>query len=427
MSRFLLISFLISCSCLTSTAQKQSYRNHPDFKVDSTSTTSYKYLYYQTRVPLLMDWIDEQVSYINDTCYTSTLLKIYNELAALKAKNVNYASISEQILLFERKANEEYEEHKSCYLWYALIRKHLLNKNTNEAENLMLESIKLAGESRYVESKELLLKSYQMDSTNACVNILLFENECFYNSYNVKALVYIDKVISITNGDPIFNLQPYIEKSMVFYENENYASALDNINMHLSKYPTSVEGLNVRAYICSETKNYQDAIADYFKILANINTYNGYYRLDSADVLNSLAWNYYLMKDYPKCIQYAEQSLKLKPKEVEVIHTLASGYYGMGEYEKCIFEMTEALKSDVGYEELWFLRGQCYEKQHKDHLACHDYRKAYLLGYEEALEPMKAICGNSVNEEWVNKQKFTPKPYEMKKYRRMVDLKGFGL
>ncbi len=69
--------------------------------------------------------------------------------------------------------------------------------------------------------------------------------------------------------------------------------------------------------------------------------------LESAEVYNSLAWEFALRKKYPKDVILAAQlAHELAPDDPNIMDTLAEAFYASGQYEKAVFWEKEALKRE---------------------------------------------------------------------------------
>ncbi|MEN3045030.1 MAG: DUF1028 domain-containing protein [Candidatus Hydrothermales bacterium] len=73
--------------------------------------------------------------------------------------------------------------------------------------------------------------------------------------------------------------------------------------------------------------------------------------LKNADVYNNLAWEFALMKKYPKeTIEAAKRAHELSPEDPNIMDTLAEAYYAAGMYKEAIFWEKKALEKEPNNE-----------------------------------------------------------------------------
>ncbi|MEN3046880.1 MAG: DUF1028 domain-containing protein [Candidatus Hydrothermales bacterium] len=69
--------------------------------------------------------------------------------------------------------------------------------------------------------------------------------------------------------------------------------------------------------------------------------------LKNADVYNNLAWEFALMKKFPKeTIEAAKKAHELSPEDPNIMDTLAEAYYAAGMYKEAIFWEKKALEKE---------------------------------------------------------------------------------
>ncbi|MDD4972411.1 MAG: hypothetical protein PHT07_23525 [Paludibacter sp.] len=227
------------------------------------------------------------------------------------------------------------------------------------------------------------------------------------NGDTTKALDYLNKVISRSNGIKITTFDPYLTRAWIYFLQKQYSPATTDLKRVLKNDSNNLHALSIRGYIKRQLKDYNGSNADFQRMLKCLQSKPFSVVADSAFILNGIGWNYYLLKEYELCAEYACKSLLLVPDEAYVLDTRGSGYYGLGEYERCIDDMTKAIGSDPDQGNSWYLRGMSYLKLNIQDRACADLSKASLLGVAEATEAMKGLCQPPTKEE-VEKQRQFP-------------------
>jgi len=145
---------------------------------------------------------------------------------------------------------------------------------------------------------------------------------------------------------------------------------------------------------------------------------------ESAWILNGIGWNYYLLKKYELCAEYACKSLLLNPDNPYALDTRGSGYFGLGEYERCIDDMTKAIALNPDLGNSWYLRGMSYLKLNRPEKACADLSKAAGLGVAEAAGAMKGLCKPPDNAEVEKQRQFPNKKIPNVKNRFRIEPNG---
>ncbi|HEY6914024.1 MAG TPA: hypothetical protein VI413_05050, partial [Paludibacter sp.] len=184
----------------------------------------------------------------------------------------------------------------------------------------------------------------------------------------------------------------------VYAMRKQYQQSMDDLNLLIAKDTNDQVSLYNRAGLKEKMKDFAGSVSDYQHLLKSIRIKPSPIIVDTAEVLNSIGWTYYLSKQYKLCVEYADKSLLVRPDDSHTLDTKGSGYFGLGEYEKCIYDMTLAIGLDPDLANSWYLRGLSYQKLDLPERACADLSKAAGLGLVEADKAKKELCPSSIAE-----------------------------
>jgi tetratricopeptide (TPR) repeat protein len=338
--------------------------------------------------------------------------------------HLNYALMDKQINSLNIALDKYWKDYNHRSSIYRLIRKEILTKKPDETDHLMLDGIRCREENKQDSAYLYFKKAVDKDPARLNNYFCVIMDELQFNRDTVKALEYINKVISISNGVPISTFQPYQIRSWIYSSRKQYEIAYEDINRVLEKDTNNQQALYFRGYIKSEMKDFAGSLSDYQLLLKWLRNKPFPVVVDSASIFNSIGWNYYLMKEYELCLEYADKSLLLKPDIPDVLDTKGSGYFGLGDYEKCIDFMSQAIVLNPYLANSLYLRGLSYLKLNKRDLAYTDLSEAAELGVAEAEEALKGLGLSASSNGVENQRKFPIKKSKYIKNRLTMDAYG---
>jgi len=373
---------------------------------DTTSIYSVKYAWNLSRIARMMKWIERYRPGCPDSLFVKEMDIRYRELKVYKESRLNYALMDKQINQIGNALDKSYEECNQRISDEGLIRKEILAGKHNDADRLILSGIQLRDSDKHEQAYQHFIKAMEKEPLRLNYYYFTITEELNFKQDTTKALEYLDKVISLSKGKKISVFQPYLLRAWIYFNQEKYQIAIDDCNSELKQDTNNVLALHYRAYIKSEMTDFSGSIADYKQLLNKISLRSFAGAADSATVLNAIGWNYYRLKDYKLCVEYADKSLLLNPDNSRAIDTRGSGYYGLGNYEKCIDDMTKAIGFEPELANSWYLRGLSWLKLDRKEQACADLTQAAALGYTEAIDSKKGLCPPPVNTEIEEQRKF---------------------
>lgn len=373
---------------------------------DTTSIFSGKYSWNLNRLMNLSLWIENNRSGCPDVVFVRKLDSIQSILKSYNAKRVNYALLSPQIDNLIKATDLAYKDFYERVSPYGKMKQELFQKKQDGIDSLILEAIRLREDNKYELALQYFRKAIDIDSTRLNNYFFAIDNELFVNGDTTKALSYLDKLARLNNKNKTLNFCPENAYVYLLLQKQQYDKALYYANKILEKDSTDYQAAFNSAKIQYKLKNYAISNTWYHKLLKNINNQPFASSSDSAFVYNNIAWNYYLMKEYKLCVEYADLALLITPNNSDAIDTRASGYYGLGEYEKCIDEMTKALRLNPELDNSWYLRGLSYKKLNELDKACSDLSTALSMGTTEALEDMTNYCKEETVAKIIHQYKF---------------------
>ena len=374
-------------------------------KLDTTSVFSERYRSNLARIVDLSSWIDNNRSGCPDAKYYQQLDSIYNVLKSYTTNHVNYAQLSQQINDLADKTNSAYKDFYERVSPYGMMLHELTLKKRDSVDSLLLEGIRLHENEQFESALQLFNRVIDMDSTRLNNYYFAIDNELFVRNDTAKAFHYLDKVVRMNKENKKLNFSPSDSYMYLYAMKQQYEKSLEYADKAIETDSSNYKAIFMKATIYKELKNYPLSNKSFKELLKSIQHQPFASYSDSAFIYNSIAWNYYLMKEYRLCVEFADISLQLIPNNSSAFDTRASGYYGLGEYQKCINEMTKALRLNPELENSWYLRGLSYKQLNMTDKACNDLSMAVSLGNKAALEEMTDYCRKETIESTLNQYK----------------------
>jgi tetratricopeptide (TPR) repeat protein len=414
--------FLLLCSL---GAMGQWASNAPLYhQQDDNSMYSGKYAWNLSRIINTMKWIDNNRRGATDSVFVSVMDTAYRKLKGYRDSPVNYCLLDKQLDLINSKLDKAWNDSYQRSTLYGLVRKEILSRKPDETDRLILDGIGFREENKPDKAYQCFKKAVEKDSTRLNYYFFVIMDEVEYTGDTARALDYLNKVINRSNGMKITTFDPYLTRAWIYLLQKQYSPATTDLKRALKNDSTNLHALSIRGYIKSQLKDYTGSNADYQQMLKWLQFKTFSVTADSAQVLNGIGWNYYLLKEYELCAEYACKSLLIRPDDSHTLDTRGSGYYGLGEYERCIDDMTKAIGSNAELANSWYLRGMSYLKLNRLERACSDLSKAALLGVAEAAEAMKGLCQPPTNAEVEKQRQFPNKKLPNVKNRFRIEPNG---
>ena len=387
---FILILLFSSLNCFSQIMQNVI----PDRAVfnrsarDTTAMYGYKYDWNLGRVSNMINWISERKKGKIDSIFMHQLDSIYHELQLCYDKNVNFALMDKQINKIDQEIKDAYTKNFQRYQLPDYYASFIIAKSPKEAGCYIRSGLKNWKEKKLEDAYSDIKKAIEIDSTNADFFIYKASLELELNQDNLHAIESLSKAIDLKNS---FN-DPYLKRAFTYSDSKQFQNALNDINTYLIYYPGNTYALIERSIILSQKGDHLGAMIDCELVEKSITDGTYYSVIELSHYYNSIAWVYFLEKDYNKCIEFADKSLKQDKEQPSTLDTRGCGFYGLGEFEKCISDMNKAIEMYPKSKNSYYYRGLAYIKTDKKELACQDFRMAYKLGEEKALEAIRLYC-----------------------------------
>lgn len=386
---------------------------------DTTSIYCGKHAWNLSRIVYMMKWIEGSRTGNTDSAYVSEIDTIYGELKVYCENNVNYALLDKQINRLNSKLEKAWKDNYQRSTPYGLLRKEILAKKPDETDQLMLDGIRFKEENKPDKAYQCFKEAVEKDSVRLNNYYFVIMGELEFSADTAKALDYLNKVIRMSNGKNGSIFQPNLLRASIYSSRKHYDLAYDELNRELEKDTNNRPALSFRAFIKQEMKDFGGSNSDYEQLLRLFKPLPG--SMDSAMIFNNMGWNYYFLKEYELCVEYADKSLLLRPDDSNTLDTKGSGYFGLGEYEKCIDSMTKAIGLNPYLENSWYLRGLSYLKLNRRDQANADLLKAAELGLVEADEAIKGLCLPTSDTGVENQRQFPNRKPTNRKNRVSID------
>lgn len=391
---------------------------------DTTSVLSGRYAWNLSRIVYAMKWIENNRMGSTDMVYMSELDSAYRELKSYRDNRVNYALVDKQLNRLDLKLEKAWKDMNRRTSPYGLFRQELLSRKPDDTDKLILDGIAFREENKPEKAYQCFKKAVESDSTRLNNYYFLIMGEMEFNGDTARALDYTNKLISRSNGMKFNAYNPYLIRAWIAISRKQYSTSLEDVNRVLEKDTDNLEALSLHAHAKQELKEYAATLSDYQRMLKCLQFKPYSTDADSAILFNNIGWNYYLMKEYELCAEYACKCLEIKPDYGYALDTRGSGYYGLGEYERCIEDMTKAIGLEPELANSWYLRGMSNLKLNRQEKACADLSRAAALGVAEAAATMKGLCQPPDNTEIEKQRQFPNKKLPNVPNRLRIDPNG---
>ena len=316
-------------------------------------------------------------------------------------------------ILFENKYNEAIDKFNLGKLNNAiLLLDECVKLDSTSANSYFLLSKCYYNLDLKIEVLQNIKKALFIDSTNV---VYISEIGNFYRSVreNDSANFYYDIIIeNFPNFSDVFYW-----KSLINIKNEDYSSALDNINKAINNEEKDYF-FNERAGIYRKQKNFNKSLSDY-KICIEINNESSLYYnniaslykkigiLDSSlyfynksitlDRQNKLSFNnrgevFLENGDIDNAKKDFKKSLEIDSSYTLALNNLSICFYNNNELDKTIELLNKCIEIQPNFLTALVNRGIYYQTVRDERKACEDWKKASKLGSELAKKFINNDC-----------------------------------
>ena len=316
-------------------------------------------------------------------------------------------------ILFENKYNEAIDKFNLGKLNNAiLLLDECVKLDSTSANSYFLLSKCYYNLDLKIEFLQNIKKAFFIDSTNV---VYISEIGNYYRSVreNDSANFYYDMIIeNFPNFSDVFYW-----KSLINIKNEDYSSALDNINKAINIEEKDYF-FNERAGIYRKQKNFNKSLSDY-KICIEINNESSLYYnniaslykkigiLDSSlyfynksitlDKQNKLSFNnrgevFLENGDIDNAKKDFKKSLEIDSSYTLALNNLSICFYNNNELDKTIELLNKCIEIQPNFVTALVNRGIYYQTVRDERKACEDWKKASKLGSELAKKFINNDC-----------------------------------
>ncbi len=212
---------------------------------------------------------------------------------------------------------------------------------------------------------KLLEKAEVYDSSELGIFLLRAEIFAFQGNYKSAIALLEDKALTVSNPDYI-DIQ--LLMADIYEDFEQYNDVFDCMMRCLEKAPEDEEALDRINYAVEITERFEESIALH-KRLSDEYPYNEliWYNLSSA---------YRGVGKIEEAIEALEFVLAINENIDYAYQDLAEMYFSIEKYDKALDILKDFENHFTPDEEIYFLRGQCYEGKDDIKMARYNYKKA---------------------------------------------------
>ena len=387
---FILFLLFSSLNCFSQITQKV-IPNRPVYIYSARDTTvmyGSKYDWNLGRVSNMIHWVREKKEGKLDSIFMHQLDSIYDKLQLWYGQNVNFALMDKQINKIDQEIRNACTKDNQRFQSPEYYASFIIAKSPKEAGCYIRSGLKSWKEKKLEDAYSDIKRAIEIDSSNADFFIYKASLEVEINQDYLHAIASLSKAIDLKNSF----IDPYLKRAITYSNLNQFQNALKDVNTYLSIYPGNIYALNERSTILSKMGDHLGAMIDCELVEKSITEENNFSDIDLSYFFNNIAWIYFLEKDYNKCIEFSDKALKQDKEHSSFFDTRGCGFYGLGEFEKCISDLNKAIEMNPKSKNSYYYRGLAYNKTNKTEMACQDFRMAYKLGEEKALEAIRTYC-----------------------------------
>ena len=209
---------------------------------------------------------------------------------------------------------------------------------------------------------------------------LLAENPNYDRAYRGRAKLYLsqgDTLKAIADIDTAIILNKNIHENYVmrahlnFLKNNNFESALIDMDEAIKLHPQEPEYYNLRAQIKYKLDDYDGAIEDYSLAIE--------YDKDNLLAFYNRAVLRSEIRDLNRAIDDFSKVLSLNPTDYRTLYNRAILYRNINDYRNALADVSKVIQVVPNFPVAYFLRFEIYQKMGNEKKAFQDYDKAVAM------------------------------------------------
>ncbi len=173
-------------------------------------------------------------------------------------------------------------------------------------------------------------------------------------------------------------------KADALFEKGSYEEAIAEYDKLLANNPTDFGTLYNRGRAYEELKKFDQAEADFLQVI----------KLDEKNQVARLSLSklHYQKEQYPKALLWAQQVLEINENSAQAHFLIARAKHQLGYVDGAMESYSLAIKLDNNYGEAYLYRGALKIHKKQSRSACEDFIKAEALEVAEATDIRKKYC-----------------------------------
>ena len=238
-------------------------------------------------------------------------------------------------------------------------------------------------------------------------------SEAMTNEDYTSALENLNKALELNSRCT----ECYLFKGYALANLGEYAEADENYSTYISLEPDEPTGYEYRGYLKYAIEEYTSAIADFSELIklkptADAYLIRGNLKLQMEDFFgalddyketlkidprysmahNNIAHIQRLQKKYPNALNSVNQALDLDEKNYTAYFTKAEILFDLKKYDETLENCSSALELFPEFAEALFYQGRAYYRNGKHEDACVSWSKAGQHGHDKAHEFIRTYC-----------------------------------
>lgn len=213
-------------------------------------------------------------------------------------------------------------------------------------------------------------------------------NNYFYKGYNadengnyLDAIDYYTKFINLFPDKTV----GYYNRGIAYGNLKEYYKAISDFNRAIEINPEDADAYFQRGNVYKNLLDYSKAISDYNKAI-EINPKDDNAYSQRGNIYNNLL-------DYNKAISDYSKAIEINPEDASACYNMRGfAYRNLQEYSKAILDFNRVIEINPEDVFAYYMRGNAYYNLDMMSKACEDMKKAYSLGFVDALKFLQDFC-----------------------------------
>jgi tetratricopeptide (TPR) repeat protein len=310
----------------------------------------------------------KHVFLVSDACFSGDILNAQRGVPRINSDYYRraYAKVSRQVMTSG--ASESVPDTSEFAL--------RLKSSLRRAEGVCIDPQYLFTQAREVRQTQPMLGTIAGGEHQEGGSFLFFRRQAAAAAVTLPAVTPTVVTPPVLPPAPVVNGKEHYDKGRLFYEREDYDTALLEFTEAIRLNPHYAEAHYERGRVYHKQEDDDKAAASYTEAIRLNPRY--------AEAYNERGNAYRKKKDYDKAIADCTQAIRLNPQFAEAYNDRGAAYHSKKDNDRAIAGYNEAIRLNPQYAEAYANRGVFYNEQKDYDKAMADFNEAIRLDPQSA-------------------------------------------